>query len=224
QAAVDERAPEDGDPVGRRLLGARDRHAGTGENRPRGGRRDLAGRDLRRDRRRVAGRCPHLLGGAGDRGSHVPAGAAARLRVLPAGPGRRRISRCCAPHRAASRGRQEFMAEMTGNFMTHPVLDVRDVTKTFFTTDPPAQVLNGIDLTVRAGEFLVVMGASGSGKSTLLYCVSGMDRVTGGDVLLEGRDLTSLGDDEMSRVRLTKMGFVFQQPYFLNNLTIRDNI
>lgn len=108
--------------------------------------------------------------------------------------------------------------------MTHPVLDVRDVTKTFFTTDPPAQVLNGIDLTVRAGEFLVVMGASGSGKSTLLYCVSGMDRVTGGDVLLEGRDLTSLGDDEMSRVRLTKMGFVFQQPYFLSNLTIRDNI
>src|SRR5690606_10323765 len=141
--------------------------AGTGENGPRGGRRDLAGRGLRRDRRRVTGRRPHLLGGAGDRGSHVPAGAAARLRVLPAGPGRRRVPLRRAPHRAASRGRQEFMAETTGNFMTPPVLDVRDVTKTFSTTDPPAQVLNGIDRTVSAGEFLVVMGASGTGKSTL---------------------------------------------------------
>lgn len=111
--------------------------------------------------------------------------------------------------------------------MTHDeknVLQATDLTKTFFSTEPPSQVLNGIDLTVTKGEFLVVMGASGSGKSTLLYCVSGMDRPSQGNVLLEGRDLTSLSDTEMSRVRLTRMGVVFQQAFFLNNLSIGDNI
>ena len=103
-------------------------------------------------------------------------------------------------------------------------LESRDLTKTYYSTDPPTQVINGIDLTVRRGEFLVVMGASGSGKSTLLYNISGMDRPTNGSVLLEGRDLTSLNDREMSRVRLTRMGFIFQQGYFLSNLNIRDNI
>lgn len=104
------------------------------------------------------------------------------------------------------------------------VLQVSGLSKTFFTTEPPAQVLNGIDMSVGAGEFLVVMGASGSGKSTLLYTVSGMDRPTSGQVLLDGRDLTSLGDKEMSRVRLTRMGFIFQQAHFLSNLNIGDNI
>ena len=107
---------------------------------------------------------------------------------------------------------------------SQPTLECRGLTKTFFSTDPPTQVLNGIDLTVEAGEFLVVMGASGSGKSTLLYCISGMDRPTSGHVSLQGRDLTALDDTEMSRVRLTQMGFIFQQGYFLGNLNIRDNI
>ena len=106
----------------------------------------------------------------------------------------------------------------------HVTLESQDLTKTYYSTDPPTQVINGIDLTVRKGEFLAVMGASGSGKSTLLYSISGMDHPTSGNVLLEGRDLTSLSDTEMSRVRLTRMGFIFQQAYFLSNLNIRDNI
>ncbi|GAA1461483.1 ABC transporter ATP-binding protein [Nocardiopsis exhalans] len=104
------------------------------------------------------------------------------------------------------------------------MLEARGLTKTYYSTDPPTRVVDGIDLIVRRAEFLVVMGASGSGKSTLLYSMSGMDRPTGGNVLLEGRDLTCLGDKEMSRVRLNRMGFVFQQAYFLENLNIRDNI
>ncbi|MQM24710.1 ABC transporter ATP-binding protein [Glycomyces albidus] len=103
-------------------------------------------------------------------------------------------------------------------------LECKELTKTYFSTEPPAKVLHGIDLAVRTGEFLVVMGASGSGKSTLLYSISGMDRPTTGSVLLEGRELTSLDDAEMSRVRLTRMGFIFQQAYFLSNLNIQDNI
>lgn len=104
------------------------------------------------------------------------------------------------------------------------VLEARGITKTFTSTQPPAQVLRGIDFHVRRGEFVAVMGASGSGKSTLLFSVSGMDRPTTGTIALDGRDLTDLSDDEMSRVRLTSMGFVFQQAYLLENLSVRDNI
>ncbi|MGO1543913.1 MAG: ABC transporter ATP-binding protein [Gulosibacter sp.] len=104
------------------------------------------------------------------------------------------------------------------------VLAAHGIEKTFFTTTPPAKVLNGINLEVRPGEFTVVMGASGSGKSTLLYCISGMDRPTEGTVKLDGRDLTSFNNKQMSKVRLEEMGFIFQQAYFLDNLNVRDNI
>jgi len=107
---------------------------------------------------------------------------------------------------------------------TTVTLESRDLSKTYYSTEPPTEVLREIDLSVHEGEFLVIMGASGSGKSTLLYSISGMDRPTGGNVLLEGRELTSLSDAEMSNVRLTRMGFVFQQAHFLANLDVRDNI
>ena len=103
-------------------------------------------------------------------------------------------------------------------------LECTGITKIYTTTEPPTQVLHGIDLNVTAGEFLAIMGASGSGKSTLLYSISGMDKPTSGTVRLEGNDLTGLNDKQMSQVRLTRMGFVFQQAHFLSNLTIRDNI
>lgn len=108
--------------------------------------------------------------------------------------------------------------------VAHPALTASGLEKTYFSTEPPTQVLYGIDLEVREGEFLAVMGASGSGKSTLLYSVSGMDRPTSGSVRLGDRDLTELNDRQMSRVRLTEMGFIFQQAHFLPNLNVRDNI
>jgi putative ABC transport system ATP-binding protein len=98
------------------------------------------------------------------------------------------------------------------------------VEKQYYSTDPPTRVLNGIDLTVEASEFVAVMGASGSGKSTLLYCVSGIDRPSAGRVRLGDDDLTGLSQRQMSQIRLTKMGFVFQQAYFLANLSLRDNV
>lgn len=96
--------------------------------------------------------------------------------------------------------------------------------KTYFTTEPPARVLDGIDLQVGDGEFVIVMGSSGSGKSTLMYCLSGMTLPTAGTVYFDGKDLTGLKPKELSRVRLTEMGIVFQQPHLLENLSIRDNI
>jgi putative ABC transport system ATP-binding protein len=116
---------------------------------------------------------------------------------------------------------------MTATYETassQTVLRAIGVSKTYVSTEPPTHVLKGIDLKVRAGEFLAVMGASGSGKSTLLYALSGMDRPSDGSVALEGRELTDLTDQELSQVRLTEMGFIFQQAHFLRNLNLRDNI
>lgn len=107
---------------------------------------------------------------------------------------------------------------------TDTVLQASNVTKEYPSTDPPTPGITGVDLQVAAGEFLAVMGASGSGKSTLLQVISGMDHPTGGQVQISGHDLTALGDDQASRLRLTTIGFVFQQAYFLRNLSIRDNI
>lgn len=107
---------------------------------------------------------------------------------------------------------------------SEPVLSAHGIRKSFATSDPPTEVLRGIDLEVATGEFLAVMGASGSGKSTLLYAISGLDRPDTGEIALEGKDLTALSEKEMSALRLHRMGFIFQQGYFLDNLTIRDNI
>lgn len=85
-------------------------------------------------------------------------------------------------------------------------------------------VLDGVSLEIYAGEFAAVMGPSGSGKSTLMFALSGTDRIDGGKVVFDGSDLTKVGENELSDLRRTKMGFVFQQPTLLKNLNILDNI
>ncbi|MFA9429884.1 ABC transporter ATP-binding protein [Egicoccus sp. AB-alg2] len=85
-------------------------------------------------------------------------------------------------------------------------------------------VLNGVDLEVGNGEFVSVMGPSGSGKSTLLYNISGMDTMTSGTVVFDGQDLGTLGQKKLARLRLTRMGFVFQHVHLLKNLSLLDNV
>lgn len=103
-------------------------------------------------------------------------------------------------------------------------LEVRDLCKTYVVNKRPNNVLRNINLTIEEGEMVAVMGPSGSGKSTLLYTVSGMDSVTAGKVDFFGKEIGNLRPKEMSRIRLTQMGFIFQQMYLLKNLTIYDNI
>jgi putative ABC transport system ATP-binding protein len=85
-------------------------------------------------------------------------------------------------------------------------------------------VLHGVDLQVRDGEFVSVMGPSGSGKSTLLYDISGMDTMTSGSAVFAGQDLAALSQKQLARLRLTTMGFIFQHVYLLKNLCLLDNV
>jgi putative ABC transport system ATP-binding protein len=100
------------------------------------------------------------------------------------------------------------------------VLDAHGLTKSF----DGHTVLQALDLQVREGEFISVMGPSGSGKSTLLYNISGMDTMTAGRVRFAGQELSELSQKELARLRLTTMGFIFQHVYLLKNLCLLDNV
>lgn len=105
------------------------------------------------------------------------------------------------------------------------MLEVKKINKTYMNgKENQQQVLKDIDLSVQKGEFLSIMGQSGSGKSTLLYAISGMDRFDTGSAMFDGLDLVKQSEEVLSELRLTKMGFVFQQSNLLKNLTIKDNI
>ena len=86
------------------------------------------------------------------------------------------------------------------------------------------KALDGVDLTVENGEFVAIVGTSGSGKSTLLHMLGGLDRPTGGSVLVEGRDIFALKDEELTIFRRRKIGFVFQSYNLVPVLSVYDNI
>ncbi len=104
------------------------------------------------------------------------------------------------------------------------ILEVKNLCKTYLVNRRQKHVLKNVDLSIKKGEFVSVMGPSGSGKSTLLYNVSGMDRMTSGDVVFDSIDLGKMSEEELAKLRLQKMGFVFQQINLLKNLGIIDNI
>ena len=104
------------------------------------------------------------------------------------------------------------------------LLCAKDLCKTYVIDKRQNNVLKNVNLEVKEGEMVAIMGPSGSGKSTLLYAISGMDRATSGQVLFEGKDLTKLSEKELAKIRLDEMGFIFQQMYMMKNLTILDNI
>ena len=104
------------------------------------------------------------------------------------------------------------------------ILEVKDLCKTYIVNKRQNNVLCNISFTINGGEMVAVMGPSGSGKSTLLYTVSGMDKMTAGDVYFCGRNMASLNENELAKMRLDDMGFIFQQMYMMKNLSVLDNI
>ena len=85
-------------------------------------------------------------------------------------------------------------------------------------------ILDNVDISMKEGEMVAIMGPSGSGKSTLLYQLSGMDRPDAGQVIFDGNDICAYSEDRRAEERLNKMGFVFQQMNMLPNLNVLDNI
>ena len=108
--------------------------------------------------------------------------------------------------------------------MTNTVLKSRELCKTYIVNGYSNNVLQNIDFKLNEGEFTAIMGPSGSGKSTLLYTLSGMDKMTSGNVIFDGEDMADMNTKQLTSLRLHKMGFVFQQMYMLKKLCIMDNI
>ena len=104
------------------------------------------------------------------------------------------------------------------------VLETKDLKKYYGAGDTQVKALDGVDLTVENGEFVAIVGTSGSGKSTLLHMLGGLDRPTGGSVLVEGRDIFALKDEELTIFRRRKIGFVFQSYNLVPVLSVYDNI
>jgi putative ABC transport system ATP-binding protein len=106
---------------------------------------------------------------------------------------------------------------------THPVLELEDVVKEY-PGAPPVRALDGVSLSISAGELLGLVGPSGSGKSTLLNVVGALDQPTSGTVRVDGQDVGALSDAALSAVRGRSIGFVFQHFHLLDGQTALDNV
>ena len=107
------------------------------------------------------------------------------------------------------------------------MIRVRNITKRYEANNPSSvavQALAGVDLDVAAGEGVALMGASGSGKSTLLHLLGGLDSPSSGEIEVDGRQLNTLSDDELSRFRRERLGFVFQFFHLLPTLSVLENV
>lgn len=105
-----------------------------------------------------------------------------------------------------------------------PIIETKDVSKTYVTGPLRVEALKNINLSVDGGEMVAVMGPSGCGKTTLLNCLSGIDEVTSGTVMVEGKDITAMDDDAKTIFRAKRMGFVFQFFNLLPVLTAEENV
>jgi putative ABC transport system ATP-binding protein len=104
------------------------------------------------------------------------------------------------------------------------MIELRDVSKVVVSGSAPLTILHPLTVTIARGEFVAIVGPSGSGKSTLLGLVAGLDAPTTGSVLVDGTDITRLGEDALARLRGEKIGFVFQFFHLIPSLTALENV
>ena len=104
------------------------------------------------------------------------------------------------------------------------ILKTEQLCKTFSNGDARQEVLKNLDIDIYDGDYTVIMGSSGAGKSTLLYALSGMDKPTSGSIKCEEREIAKLSNDKLAVFRRENCGFVFQQMFLLENMSVMDNI
>ena len=104
------------------------------------------------------------------------------------------------------------------------ILEINNVTKYYGSGDAVSKALNGVSFRMEQGEFTAVMGASGSGKSTLLNVIATIDRPSSGRILLEGKDIAEMREQELAAFRRDRLGFIFQEYNLLDTLTVAENI
>src|SRR5438105_4922216 len=104
------------------------------------------------------------------------------------------------------------------------MIELRGVSKTVMSGGRPLTILHSLDLMIRSGQFLAILGPSGSGKSTLLGLVAGLDEPSSGEILIDDVDITKLGEDALAKLRGEKIGFVFQFFHLIPSLTAFENV
>lgn len=106
----------------------------------------------------------------------------------------------------------------------HHLVEISGLKKTYFSEGYPTPVLHGVDLKIKAGEFLAIMGPSGSGKSTLMHILGFLDTLSEGKYLFDGVDVSKLSEDDLALIRREKIGFVFQAFFLLPHATVLENV
>ena len=104
------------------------------------------------------------------------------------------------------------------------MIEVKNIVKTYKTCDSEFNALDGVSFTIEDGEFVAIMGPSGSGKSTLMHMLGALDSPTSGTYYLDGKDVSTLSDDELADIRRDKIGFVFQSFNLLPRTSVLENV
>jgi len=119
---------------------------------------------------------------------------------------------------------QEAVALVGQEFVSKSMIEINNITKTYGSGDTAFQALKGISFTIKDGEFIAIMGPSGSGKSTLMHILGCLDTPTTGAYFLDGKDVSTLTDEELAEIRRLNVGFVFQSFNLLPRTTVMRNV
>lgn len=108
--------------------------------------------------------------------------------------------------------------------MKNKIISAKNLVKSFGSESTKQTIINNLDLDIYENDFTIIMGSSGAGKSTLMYLLSGMDKVNSGNIVFNGKDICKMSNDELAIFRRKNCGFVFQQIYMLDKMSLMDNV